>query len=238
MSRFLSFFLAGELLPSVCPSVQLELAFLSGLIPEGLTESRSSLLPSRPRLCTLPVMMDACRARGQCHSAESAAGRDGTTRPLKCHRQHGGTTALINQKISTKKLFLLAVRAIPRPREPASRSMAESLCALHPHPNRELNLRRKHLWSTALFFHDPFYTNRARQASSCAWTILIVKEDKYITLRKLPEEPVSAWVSSLPLQTAAPLQHHTVLAMAQGSQCLGLHWSQFSTKIGVLSISK
>lgn len=76
MSRFLSFFLAGELLLSVCPLSQPEFAFLNGLSPDGLTESRSSLLPSRPRLCTLPVMMDACRARAQSHLAEVAAGRD------------------------------------------------------------------------------------------------------------------------------------------------------------------
>lgn len=76
-SRFLSFFLAGELLLSVCPSSQLVFAFLNGLSPDGLTESRSSLLLSKPRLCTLPVMMDACRVRAQSHSAEPAAGRDG-----------------------------------------------------------------------------------------------------------------------------------------------------------------
>lgn len=148
MSRFLSFFLAGELLLSVCLSSQLEFAFLNGLSPDGLTESRSSLLPSRPRLCTLPVMMDACRVRAQSHSAEPAAERDGP------HGNKSGTNnnreaplfSLIKIKPRQKtKKHQLAIKAISRPQKPGARSIADFLYHLHPHTNMELHLRRKHL---------------------------------------------------------------------------------------------
>lgn len=84
---------------------------------------------------------------GQGHkvTAEPAAGGEGPPATKAAQTTTGSTTVLTDQKISTRKLFQLAIKAIFRPREPAARSTADLLGGLHLHPNMELYLRRKHL---------------------------------------------------------------------------------------------
>lgn len=100
--------------------------------------------------------------------------------------------------------------------------MAEPLGALHPHPNREL-ISEGSICEALHYFSMSPSTPTGPGRPHLVHEPSGVKEDEYTILRELPEEPVSAWLSSLPLQAAAPLQPHTVLAMAQGSQCHGLH---------------
>lgn len=61
---------------------------------------------------------------GQGHkvTAEPAAGGEGPPATKAAQTTTGSTTVLTDQKISTRKLFQLAIKAIFRPREPAARS--------------------------------------------------------------------------------------------------------------------
>lgn len=238
MSRFLSFFLAGELLPSVCPSSQLELAFLNGLSPDGLTESRSSLLPSRPRLCTLPVMMDACRARAQSHCWASSrrrgttSNKSGTDNNGQHHCSHWSENKYQEAlSVSYKSHFQTSGACCQVYRWPAGWS---------PPPPQHGALSQKEAFVKRLlaFWWPLLHKQGQADLVSCAGTFLVVKKDEHPDPRGVPEDAVSAWLSSLPLQAAAHHRHCRVLAMAQGSQYLGLHWGQFSREIRILSVSK